>query len=516
MTTSLWPIHPHPLPDELLSSWLIRLARGNGYKVHSFCAQFFGRERQIWNRDIDHLAPAWLLDALASRSGTTPERIVKTTLRAFESFAFERFCETGTTRWVLPLSVFHRTRRARGQQFCPLCLAGDAEPYLRRSWRLAVSVVCVAHEVSLQDACPHCSSPIAPHRSDIQVRTGLRGMTSMLRCFNCRGRLDGAVALASAEDVRVQKKIDNAVRDGYVEAVPGRLVYSPLYFDGLRLIMRAVDIPGSARHRRGFEFETLEMRLKLLRSAVDLTENWPRNFVDRCATMSHPFTTIANKMQRPYWVDEVLREHVFQRRAVISHAEAAAIVAAALRRDPAAPLVELARQLSGRDIGRLIRPLPPVSDDSSDLLIAYLDQVISTASPSSRWLLIRDKVMFIAGRSLRLNMPRLLELELNDMEPIGEDEFSFWQRVDTQDRTFAMLRWYAREVRPKLISGDSKALFVGVGGMPIKRNAIGMRFSAAVANAQLDRAIPDWTRWARLTRDSGVCPSFCANDSGFS
>jgi hypothetical protein len=233
-------------------------------------------------------------------------------------------------------------------------------------------------------------------------------MTNMLRCFNCRARLDGAVVRASEQDVRVQKKIDDAVRDGYAEAVPGRSVYSPLYFDGLRLIMRAVDIPGSARQLRGFEFETLEMRLKLLRSAVDLTENWPSKFVDRCARMPHPFTTIANKMQCPYWVDEVLREHVSQRRAVISHTEAAAIVAAALRRDPAAPLVELARQLSGRDIGRLIPPLPPVSDDSSDLLMIFMDQAISIASPSSRLLLLRDKVMFIAGRVLRLKMPRLL------------------------------------------------------------------------------------------------------------
>lgn len=500
MVSSLWPIHPHPLPDELLSSWLIRLARGNGFKVHNFCSRFFGRERQIWNRDVDHLAPAWLLDALVERAGTPRDRIAQTTLRAFESYAFEQFNETSVTRWILPLSVYHRTRRAYGQQFCPACLATDHEPYLRRSWRLAQSVVCVTHELLLRDSCASCASPMAPHRSDMNARGGLPEKTDMLRCFKCRSRLDEFSESALAADVTMQRKLDSAIHSGFTELYPGSPLYSPLYFDGLRMIMRAADARGPVRHRRGFEFEPIKERLKLLRAAVDLTEDWPMRFIERCGKLPHAFTSIANKETGPYWVDSVLRQHVVKRRAVISNAEAKAIAEAATRQDPSASLRTLTRRLSGRDIGHMLPPLPPVTDDSADLLIAFLDQGMCKAKPRDRMLLLRDKVIFSAGRCLRLSIPDILALQLSDIGSAIDEEFSFWEPVDTRDRALSMLRWYARTVRPSLALEGTDALFVTAAGAPIKRNGVGMRFSAAVAKAQLSRAIPDWTRWARLAR----------------
>jgi len=46
--TALWPIRYKPLPDELLSSWLVRLAHGHGLKVQTFCNLIFGNRRQVW------------------------------------------------------------------------------------------------------------------------------------------------------------------------------------------------------------------------------------------------------------------------------------------------------------------------------------------------------------------------------------------------------------------------------------------------------------------------------------
>lgn len=502
MTLSLWPVHPHPLPDELLSSWLIRLARGNGFKVHSFCASFFGRERQIWNRDVDHHAPAWLLSTLSERTGSTHEQIVQTTLRAFESFVFERFSELGGTRWVLPLSVFHRTRRSLGQQFCSQCLREDSEPYLRRSWRLALSVVCVHHKALLCDSCPQCSSPMTPHRADMTARGGFPEKTTMLRCFKCGSRMDEVTVPALAEDVRMQAKIDAAVRDGFAEVVPGIPIYSPLYFDGLRMMMRVGDMRGTNRARKRFEHESINSRLDLLKAALDLTVDWPTRLLDRCAAIPHAFTSITSNEPSPYWLDAVLRQYVLKRRALISDIEAKAIIAEAMRRDSSACLGVLTRNISGRDIGRLLPPLPPVSDDSADLLIASLDRQISIASAQGRLLLLRDKVIFMAARCFHLSVPDMLALTLSELEldATGDEEFSFWERVDSHERAWAMLRWYVREVRSKLALGNTKALFVTARGTPIKRNAIGMRFSIAVSTAQLERAIPDWTRWVGLAR----------------
>jgi hypothetical protein len=43
----IWPVHLQPLNDELLSSWMIRLAHGNGYKAHDFYAHYFGRDTKF-------------------------------------------------------------------------------------------------------------------------------------------------------------------------------------------------------------------------------------------------------------------------------------------------------------------------------------------------------------------------------------------------------------------------------------------------------------------------------------
>ena len=476
---------------------MIRLARGNGFKVHNFYAEFFGRERQVWNRDIDHYAPAWLIDSLAARTGTTLERVRQTTLRAFESFAFERFNEVGVTRWVLPLGVFHRTRRAHGQQFCPLCLAGDSDPYLRRSWRLALVIICARHGVLLQDRCPQCASPVTPHRSDMAARSGFSEKTTILHCSKCRARLDAAIKTAQVGDVQMQIRIDTALNDGFAVMESGQWVYSHLYFEGLRMLMRVADLPQSARHRMGFEFASIEQRLDLLRSSIELSSDWPDRFLRRCSTLPHAYTSVSMNEQGPYWLDSVLRTHVLNRRALLSREEADAIATAARRLDVSAPLGGLTRRLSGRDIAHLLPALPTVTDDVADMLIASLDQEISIASTSYRRLLLRDKVMFIAARCFRLSIPQLLALSVDDIDVCDEEEFSFWERIDTPRCAWAMLRWYARNVRPHLALGSTKALFTSVEGKPVKGNAISMRFVRAVSAAQLRRAIPNWIQWVR-------------------
>lgn len=70
---------------------MIRVARDNGFRVHSFYAAHFRRERQIWNRDIDHHASVWVLDGLEAHTGLQRARLEAMTLRAFESVVFERF-----------------------------------------------------------------------------------------------------------------------------------------------------------------------------------------------------------------------------------------------------------------------------------------------------------------------------------------------------------------------------------------------------------------------------------------
>ena len=211
----LWPVHPRPQHDELLSSWMIRIARGNGYKIHDFYAEFFGRARQIWTREVDHHAPAWLIKALCERTGQSVERIRGMTLRTYESYAFEIFNETGNTRWIMPVGVYHRTRRAHGQQFCPVCLDEDDLPYLRRQWRLSLAAACLRHRILLQDRCAACGKPVVAHRADTAARSNSRGHLGLHRCVFCRSDLAAPVVVVDRKAIAVQRAIHDALQAGF-------------------------------------------------------------------------------------------------------------------------------------------------------------------------------------------------------------------------------------------------------------------------------------------------------------
>ena len=491
-----WPIHPQPLADELLSSWMIRVARDNGFKVHNFYADHFGRERQIWNRDIDHHAPTWLLDGLETYSGVPHTRLEALTLRAFESIAYERLNETGNTRLLMPLSIFHRTRRAYGQQFCPLCLATDKTPYLRRRWRLALVVVCVRHGVLLQDRCGNCGRPLAPHHSDMKKASSFPERSTMRQCGHCGRSILAPPILVSRAALDTQQHLNQALDNGFVSLSTEKVVYSHLYFDGLRQLMVGLSRCSALRdHHITFERAGVYERLTRLQCAVALLEGWPYKFLAFCSGIKQPYTVFTRDARpMPHWFDCVLREHLLFRRSRLFLAEAQAIVAATEASKGRFGLLA-ARSLSGRDVSKFL-PKAKVPDDVADILLASLDLEIGLACDLRRTLLLRDKIMFIAGRVLHLTIPQLLELRSECFACYEGCETSFWDRIDTKELVGPMLNWYVSNVRPKLLRRThSETIFPTYTGAALQPSAVGSRFGRAVRIALLERAIPSWKEW---------------------
>ena len=167
-TSPLWPIHFKPLPDELLSSWLVRLAHSHGLKVQTFCNLIFGNRLQVWNRDIDRLAPEWLITELSDRTGTDMGQVIATTLQSYQGVIYHRYRASGTLSWIQSLKLHHRKFEGFGLQFCPECLAQDEEPYFRKAWRVAFNTICTAHNCILHDRCPDCGYGVAFHRNDMR------------------------------------------------------------------------------------------------------------------------------------------------------------------------------------------------------------------------------------------------------------------------------------------------------------------------------------------------------------
>lgn len=194
LSTPLWPIRYKPFPDELLSSWLMRIAHGHGLKVQTFCNLIFGNRRQVWNRDIDRLGPDWLLDTLAECTGTPRDVAFSTTLRAYEGQLFRKFRSAGTLHWIQTLMIYHRKRQGYGMQLCPTCLREGAQPYYRRIWRVSFCTFCPSHGCMLLDRCPDCGAGISFHRTDVG-NYQLQELSGVLvRCHRCSIDLSLATA----------------------------------------------------------------------------------------------------------------------------------------------------------------------------------------------------------------------------------------------------------------------------------------------------------------------------------
>ena len=296
----------------------------------------------------------------------------------------------------------------------------------------------------------------------------------------------------------MQRQIEAAVHLGFV-MLANRPLYSHLYLEGLRMLMRIQEREQPTRARQSFEFASHQRRLDLLRTVVRLTMNWPLDFVDQCAALPHVHTTVAgSKETRPYWVESVLRGQLLTKRSPVSKLEADSIAAVVARQGASkAGILKAAKALSGRDLAHWLRP-SQVSPYTTDELIEWIDQEIAKRHGTRKNLLLRDKVMFIAARGLQLTMPKLLSIHIESIPKLGNGAFSFCDRIDAKSAVFVMLEWYVQQVRPVLKSGKTSAVFTSNKGTALTCTALGMRFDRAIRSAGLDREVFTWMRWTRV------------------
>lgn len=293
---------------------MVRLAHGNCYKVHDFYCQYFGREKNIWNRDIDHFSPDWLLNGLSGHTGLSVDLLYGLTLRSLEGIVFTQFNQTTSTRGLLSLGIYHRTRKARGQQFCPLCLLEDAKPYLRRKWRVAYVTTCDRHEIILHDKCEHCGMPMMAHRADMSSRYCFPMNVGIDYCASCGKRFTrDHIVKANPDSMNLQILIHQAICDGYVN-FPSESLYSFIFLEGLRVLAlgysREIHIKiREQKNKINFEASGIELRHELLSECANLLRDWPNNFVRFIADKRHPYTQFVTKYSNasaPYWVESAI------------------------------------------------------------------------------------------------------------------------------------------------------------------------------------------------------------------
>lgn len=218
----LFPAHPNPFKDEILTSWIIRLARANGLKVQAFNRIVFEGKPDIWNRDTDRKAYDWLINELVTRTGCSYDEIFNLTLQSYEGVLFPFFHDVGILKWILPLNIFGRKRQGFGQQFCSECLKEDKIPYFRKHWRVAFNTFCSKHQIMLRDRCPDCEHPVMFHRNELGKPNIFDG-PEMCFCSTCefdlRNSIIQPVHFFDGESSSLFKDLGNSLQESIMVTI---------------------------------------------------------------------------------------------------------------------------------------------------------------------------------------------------------------------------------------------------------------------------------------------------------
>ena len=201
------PVRPRPLPDELLSSWIIRASFANGTDPIGLAGSIWG-EWRAWTVDFDrHLAPERLA-AFARATGFDTETVLSMTLEPEIRSVNDGELPPILKAWrhVVPIGARNRTR-TNGLHYCPRCLA-ESPVFFRKKWRFSWHTVCDGHGTMLEYGCPACGMPFSPHLADYLSRdTG--------RCPRCGADLRGDGRNVSDPDVLpLQRDMDATLKKG--------------------------------------------------------------------------------------------------------------------------------------------------------------------------------------------------------------------------------------------------------------------------------------------------------------
>ncbi len=318
---SILPGYVPPLKNELLSSWMFRLAQEHKIKPQSF-TKFYFDAPFFWSRDVDKSLPARVLKSIVEVTPLDMSEVKELQLDSYSGVVFEGELISCFTEGISNLGIYHRTRNRKGLLVCPMCL--DKEPIYRKDWRLLSSIVCVECMCRLIDECPKCNSPIVFQRLEIGDKANFKALPIYL-CSNCMFDLRKISTPIGKNSIyfEYQNYIDKTIENGFNNNVS----YSFLYFKILFLLLRRVKTISRGRRGRirdaflkefnleGEEFysqkiiTSLNFRFKNLPIIYYLLSDIENKFVPFCEKYKIRYSDFHTEIGiQPFWFTKIFME----------------------------------------------------------------------------------------------------------------------------------------------------------------------------------------------------------------
>lgn len=322
----IWPIHLHPKHDELMSSWLVRLAFSYRLTPYSFSHTILPHIK-IWTRDIDLHGNSELEGLLSQKTGTPIEKVKQTLLLRYDSKIVEQINRAGNNFWILPLGKYHRINQDYGMMACPQCL--KESPYFKTFWRLSCCTICLKHRCYFIDRCQRCGQPINFHKVDVGH--------SINQCFNCGCTLTNIVLNPLQRELKAQLELYQILCFGWYSQNSIQGCYSHLFFNVLHKVVLTImklrhhanknhfmgqKLISTEQNFKLFNEFPIKERSRILTSSIWLLKNWP----ERLIRVSRRFRLWESYWTKdistlPFWFLKVAKSSLSKKQRYISEEE---------------------------------------------------------------------------------------------------------------------------------------------------------------------------------------------------
>lgn len=216
-------VHLKPQENELLSSWLARMAHAHFIKTSSFLNLYIKNNRFAYSKiDLDFYSNDSFFELLNEKSNLSKEELLKMSLRSQEGHLFTNIGQYPPKQ----IRKLIDKRSTNGLMYCPKCLKEDNVPYFKKKWRYSFYTVCTKHEIFLTDRCWRCYKPIK------LVKTKINKDLSI--CHNCEKDLKYCIVQKINANykygLKAIKWLENGLNNGFF-VINGHQIWSVMFFE---------------------------------------------------------------------------------------------------------------------------------------------------------------------------------------------------------------------------------------------------------------------------------------------
>lgn len=318
-------IVPKPLEDELLSSWLTRVAFSHKRPLSTFISLFLRHEgRAISRTDIDFLYDNTLFENIVQKSNLSKKEILRMSLRGEEGQLF--ICDENCLYPPLQIRKLTDKRTHNGLMYCPKCLEEDVIPYFRKKWRYNFYNGCPKHKIFLTDRCWRCYKKINLSK--------VKHLKELCICHKCEKdfRENIAVPIQSNYEygLRAIKWFEKGLNRGYFKINKQKIksvfvfesyryfryiinLFPQLEFKGFPLITEYNDICKQLQKYNSKKALSIKKEFILTSIVFHIFQNYPKNLILFAKQNEITFRNFTHGFKETsFWYKEMIYENIFK------------------------------------------------------------------------------------------------------------------------------------------------------------------------------------------------------------